>query len=160
MIKEKIINKFGKDILHNSCIWYKEGEKNLRSLLERLKLDNVLEIGTAYGLSGAIISEYCNHVYTYDIHDFKQKYEVWEFLGLKNIGFDRKLNLDRKYDLAFIDGWHWNGQCEKDFKKCKDIHLILFHDYNYVHKEVMLFIDTLKGNKVIKGNFVLYENKQ
>ena len=157
MVRQKLVDKFGKDILHNSCLWYPSGEWELRALLEGRELRNVLEIGTMFGLSAAVISEYCYHVYTHDIDDHMEKYKVWEFLNRFNISFNSESKV--KYDLAFVDGEHWKGGCKKDFEICKDIPLILFHDYNDTHIEVKEFIDGLPAKKTVKGNFVLYENK-
>lgn len=155
-VKQKLIDRFGDNILFNSCLWYSSGEENLRNLISGLKLKNVLEIGTMYGLSAAVLSEYCVNVYTIDIDDHDKKYDVWKFLGINNIYFNSKIKVE--YDLVFIDGEHWKGQIKKDFEEYKNVKYILFHDYNEAHKEVKVFIDDLKGTKTIAGNFVLYES--
>ncbi|HDY88645.1 MAG TPA: hypothetical protein ENH82_11125 [bacterium] len=171
MIKEKLVEKLGDNIVKNSCLWYPEGEKNLRYFAEKFKDKNIIEIGTCYGLSAAVLSEYCEKVYTMDIMDFQGKYDVWYELQRHNIKFillkdniDKEIKIKELIDqhnisAVFIDGEHWYGQLKYDFNICAGIENILVHDYNDTHKEIKEFVDELKCEKEIRGNFVLCQKK-
>jgi hypothetical protein len=174
MIRDKVIKKFGNKALHNSCLWYDKSEETIFEFLQMLKgkieFNMILEIGTFYGLSAVVFAEHFKEVYTIDIIDQTLREELWSFLKTNNITYILAKNDEVKKEqvqkiikkgvqLAFIDGWHWNGQPEYDYNICKEIPWIIFHDYNDVHTEVVSFVDSLPGKKLIKNGFVLYENK-
>ena len=105
----------------------------------------ILETGTHAGLSSLFLSHYSNIIHTFDIRDYKEKYNVWECFGVNN--GDNKLNIEfhlikndeekkeiveniGKVDFCFVDGHHKNG-CDKDFEILRPYcNKFLFHDYN------------------------------
>lgn len=127
----KTIEEFGTGIFHGSCIAM-NGETVFRQLLDG-KGYIVVEVGTRFGMSAAVLSEYCNHVYTFDI--VKPKYPVIDFLGIENI---TQIVVDEKhihreiakidFDFAFIDGNHAKDYPLRDFEAVKKCGRVLFHD--------------------------------
>lgn len=175
MIKEKLTEKFGTIINHHSCVYLNEGEDMLRYFLQKVKPENVIEIGTYQGVSTAIISEYAN-VFSFDIREQPLRQEIWNFLELKNITYNLIKNNEEKkekiikllntesIDLCFIDGKHDGGQPESDFEICKQCKNILFHDYSPAFKEVYDFCNKesiLKFyDREIKESFCLLTQKE
>jgi hypothetical protein len=169
MIKENLIKEFGGKINHMSCIYLRNGESHLRSLIEKIgKIDTAIEIGTYQGVSASIISEYAEKVYTIDIADMPLRNEIFDYLKINNVKFIKvssrkvedetieKIFLKDKIDLCFIDGEHFNGELEKDFKACKNCNNIIIHDYATSFREVFDFVNNLKGwKKEISDTFVL-----
>lgn len=172
-LKENLIEKFGKEINHMSCIYLNDGEKWLRHCLDKVKPKNVIEIGTYQGVSTAIIAEYAKEVYAFDFEDKPLRPKIWDYLKINNIDYTIIKNRDdeiekvnnifnnTKIDLTFLDGEHFNGELEKDYDMVKKSKNILIHDYAKDFKEVYDFCNNVKGwEKEIYGSFCLLIKKK
>ncbi len=129
--------------------------------VSKLKPGNAyLEIGTAYGKSLAIVSEFAQDVFIWSIDrlNWKQREENLEKLGLSEKGTflegDSQAIGDGwiiPIDLLFIDGDHTYEGVTKDIftwtPKVRHGGRIMFHDYNNVEQGVVKAID-----KYIKDN--------
>jgi hypothetical protein len=167
MIKEKLMSKFGNHINHMSCIYLRDGETRLRSFLDGKKFNTIIEIGTYQGVSAAVLSEYADKVYTFDIKKQELTDKIIEYLKIKNINsiimspssikkYIKDLFINQKIDLCFIDGEHFNGELKKDYEMCKECDNILIHDYSESFPEIYDFINSLKGyEKTVNDTFVL-----
>lgn len=165
MIKEKLIEKFGGDVNHMSCVYLRDGEKRLRELL--FKCDTIIEIGTYRGVSSAVLSEYAKRVFSFDVVEQSLRQTFMNYLNIDNVVFDIVKNREdeikkvsevfenNKVDLCFIDGEHFDGELEKDFEMCKQCKTIIIHDYTKTFPEVYHFVNALDGyKKEINDTFV------
>lgn len=125
----------------------------------KIKIKNVVEIGTHKGVSAAYIAKFVDRVYTFDIKDYPIKHKVWEDIGVKYkirsyIVKDRKeikewLDLI-EFDFAFIDGCHRYKEVKKDFELVKRCGRVLFHDVVAL-KGVKKFVSELGNVKIIRN---------
>jgi hypothetical protein len=168
-LQEKLINKFGKEINHMSCVYLHNGEGVLRDMMKHVK-DKVsaLEIGTYNGVSACILAEYFDKVYTIDIEKQKLTDEIIDYAGdgkvITFIAKDRKHEIELvdsiKYDFVFIDGEHFHGELKKDYDMVKGCKYILVHDYSESFPEVWEFCNSLEGYDKKTGiNFCLLIKK-
>lgn len=186
MIKQKLLDKFGNDriLIEISAV---QDEEKMRSCIEKclkhypIKGEKIaVESGTYHGLSAALLAEYFDKVYTFDIKKggyWKEeniKYEVWDYLGVRDKIEFHMINNDKEkenilknlnWDFGWVDGNHTTGTMT-DFELLKKCGRILFHDYNKeralkskgMWKAVYDFINSLEGKKYIEQPFVLWSN--
>lgn len=152
-MKTKIIEKYGEDIFRRSAINLPGGAEFLKYFMTAAPIKNAVEIGTFRGVTSAVMSQYCNRVYTIDLKhgqyekirnnvewaDTPARAELWRGLDIKNIYFfpvsgngeKRALinDLD-SFDFAFIDGDHSYEGVAYDFELVKRCGRVLFHDYD------------------------------
>jgi predicted O-methyltransferase YrrM len=152
-IKELFETKILRDEAENpvplhSGITEKEGEF-LYDIVFDHQRKNTLEIGCAYGVSSLFIcaasSKFENYKHTI-IDPFQKEWQNIGILNLKRAGFTsfelieklseialpQLLEQDKKYDFAFIDGWHTFDHVLIDFfyvNRMMDVGgIIAFHD--------------------------------
>ena len=168
MIKEKLIEKFGSDINHMSCVYLNDGEGVIRRLTKKIiPKREVLEIGTYRGVSACVLSTIFENVITVDIKDEPMRKEIMattdnvEFVKVKNRTNEIAVVIDifknHNIDMVFLDGEHFNGELAKDWEMVKDYcPNILIHDYSPSFSEVYDFVNEKKGYKLYKeGTFAL-----
>lgn len=171
MIKEKLIEKFGSQINHMSCVYLDDGENVLRSYLKDIgKIRTAIEIGTYQGVSACIISEFADKVHSIDIEPRQLTQHIINFLEVENVITyvveNREKEIDivndifekENVDFVFIDGEHFNGELEKDFEMTKKCKKILIHDYAITFHEVYNFCNQKEKEgykKDIRGTFCL-----
>lgn len=121
------------------------GEDNFRRVLNRAALDaggrfeNVLEIGTHYGVSASCIADYADSIVTVDCSFYPEAEELWTALNCADRisvfwetseASKAKLAGLIKWDMVYIDGDHREAGCWADFLAVKDsADSILLHDY-------------------------------
>jgi len=147
--------------------------------MKGLCLDKVvLEIGCLYGKSTLCIAEVAKEVITVDTFkahdngvDQMDDYTTLEIFqknikGYKNISWiigrseDVIPEIDKIFDVVFIDGWHKYEQVVKDIEVCwpklKDGGVMAFHDYNTYHHEVGRAVKELNLPIEIPGGDIAY----
>jgi hypothetical protein len=173
MMQLKLMNKFGKEINHMSCVYLHDGENVLRNLVGAIKeKTGAIEIGTYNGVSACILADYFDSVHTIDIEKQKLTDQIIDFAGQGKVKSyivkDRKDEvvlvkelLDKNnINFAFIDGEHFHGELKKDFEMVKECKYILVHDYNPEFHEVYDFCNNVKGYDKTEGdNFCLLIKK-
>lgn len=166
----KKIDKYSDNVRKRSLANLPGGVEQIVKILKKAKPKVVLEIGTYKGVSAAIISKYCERVYTIDlahgrleqVKDRHDRYDFWSTLGIKNIDlFLAVTDMQKKryvesleFDFAFIDGEHTTEGVEFDFDLVRKCGRVLFHDYddsgveskNYVYN----FVNSINEGKLEK----------
>jgi len=127
------------------------GGNEFREFFKNIKIKTVVEIGTYKGISSAYMAQFAKKVFTFDIRDYKEKYKLWQELGIenkifyytikgKNENFEgkfqsskNKVNIEDvinsiRFDFAFIDGEHTYEDVKRDFELVKHCGKVLFHD--------------------------------
>jgi hypothetical protein len=173
VMKQKIIDLFGTDILRRSALNLPDGEETIIKFMLKKPIHRAVEIGTFRGITSAVMSQCCYELITIDLRygqyeDYKDKFEycntpyrteVWEKLGIENIvSIQINDNTDKQnvinnniFDFAFIDGDHSYEGVRDDFEMVKHCGRVLFHDYDKAEgKEcpVRDFIHTIKDGKI------------
>lgn len=132
LLEKKIVHDEAlNEIPLHSAVSEKEG-KFLQKIITENKFKNTIEIGCAYGVSSLYIcaasSEYGNYSHTV-IDAFQKDWKNVGILNLKRAGFTsfelieklseialpQLLEKNKKYDFAFIDGWHTFDHVMVDF---------------------------------------------
>jgi hypothetical protein len=131
-------------------------EPVFRALLDRLRPERILEIGTHQGVSTALLAEY-GEVATVDVLPNPARARVWDLLGVAGRITERvcKSQWGRDYeireaaeraDLAFIDGSHLMRDLAYDFELVTGAgcRRVILHDYWQNAEDwpdVKLFVD-------------------
>jgi predicted O-methyltransferase YrrM len=153
-----VVKRFGEEFRFGSFL-SEDKELIFRELLKRLKPKIALEIGTCYGLSSAIISDYADKVYTIDITYFGQRQPIWDFLAIgnkvipfvtPNAGKQMLCSL-LDYDFAFIDGGHSLEDVKLDWENISPrCDRILFDDVSKDFPHVLEFVNSIPTDKIWK----------
>lgn len=173
MIKQKIVELYGTDILKRSALNLLDGEECIRKFMLKQRIHRAIEIGTFRGITSAVMSQYCYELITIDLRygqyeDYKKKFdwcdtpyrqEVWDELGIDNIiQIQINDNVDKQdiinntiFDFCFIDGDHSYEGVRDDFEMVKHCGRVLFHDYDKAEGKacpVRDFINTIDYGKL------------
>lgn len=169
MIKERVLDLYGKKALERSALSIRDGEGVFRSVLEGRGFKHALEIGTYKGVAAACMAQWVDKVTTIDLHHGRleqlgeswDRQKLWDELGITNIDLFLIDNDEEKalivdgldFDFAFIDGAH-DPTVANDFELVKRCGTVLFHDYDRRGRKeldyVADFIDTLPREQLTK----------
>ena len=135
---------------------------DFRTVLNVLKIDTAVEIGTYHGTTAAYIAQFANTVHTFDIKDLYDL-PTWEKLGLANkIIFHlikdreeiKEILKDIKFDFAFVDGAHEYEDTRDDFELVKSCGRVLFHDIEHPwFPGVSKFIDEIGARRLNENGY-------
>lgn len=157
-----VFNKFGIESFRRSSVL-----EGFDEFLKETKFSGkrCVEIGTCKGITAVVLSRYFDEVVSIDILPDPMKYEIVEYLGIKNIKFyDVKNNAEKakiinriEFDAAYSDGDHANDTNE-DFDLVKRCGRVLFHEYWEPQPPVVELVDSLKdkGQVQIKDKWALW----
>jgi hypothetical protein len=173
--------------LSKSALSIRDGDEVIRSFIEPLKCDTILEIGTYRGIGSLYMSQFCRKLYTIDLVDGLLEYQIkkgivkdklpvrhqlWEMFKRDNIFFmpvkcnNSKIRVIKKldFDICFIDGGHSFEDAKLDFELVKHCGKVLFHDYDFSNLPkrdgVWNFVNTLpKEQLTVRDIFALWEDK-
>ena len=145
-----------------------DGAKILQHFLLRKPVRKALEIGTCNGLGTAFIAQFAEKVFTIDILDNSLKNRIWDVLGVadkitsyivQNEDEKRELIASLEFDVAFVDGNHFENYPQNDFDMVKHCGRVILHDYCKDFPDVVRFVDSLNQNMMEKrGLFVYWED--
>jgi len=165
--KRTLKKEFGRNILYLSALRDWRGERTLRYFLSQQPIDVAIDLGTAKGITAALIAHYANKVYTFDKRELLVANSVWDRFGQKDkIKFIKvSTNRDKTeaiktldFDFAFIDDQHDYEGARIGFEATKKCGRVLFHDYSDKWPGVKEFVDTLpKKELTIKNTFAFWK---
>lgn len=181
LIAQDLLRNFGRMGLHRSILKERTGDETIfRNFLLGANPKNIVEIGTASGVSALIEADYA-HVCTIDVVLFPTALTIWyKYKRLDDIDYyivnseDDKSKLIKSldFDFAFIDGCHEYDFVKLDFECVKRCGQVLFHDYfapgsefdsghwGKVKNGVKDFVDSLPKEEVdVIKPFALWRNK-
>ena len=112
--------------------------------------DTCLEIGTHYGITAVVLSQYFKKVISLDITNEPQKHKIVDDLEIKNIEFISVRDNEQKarvikildFDAAYMDGDHENDT-ESDFELVRRCKNVLFHEYWFIQPQVYNLVNSL-----------------
>jgi SAM-dependent methyltransferase len=169
---EKLTNRFGyNEVIRNSCLdpalrVHGNAGEILWKFVNRKPTEVILEIGTFRGLSTAYLAQFVRKIYTIDVIDEPLKYDIWDYLGVRDKIVFLKVDSEEmkkaiisnlKFDLAFVDGEHFDPYPEGDFNLVKHCGRVIMHDYVKEFPDVIRFVDTLESKEIV-GCFVYWED--
>jgi predicted O-methyltransferase YrrM len=114
-----------------------------REFFESVKIKTVVEIGTFRGISAAYMAQFAKTIFTFDIEDLKEKYKVWDDLGItervhyctvKSSKEIRQVLSNIKFDFAFIDDDHLYETIKENFDLVCSCGKVLLHDVAKIKK--------------------------
>lgn len=142
-------------------------EPVFRGLLDRLRPERILEIGTHQGVSAALLAEY-GHVTTVDVLPNPVRAKVWAALGVADritervhksqAGRDAEIRAGARWaDLAFVDGSHLMRDVEYDFDLvtgagCRRVFLHDYWESGEDWPDVKAFVDGLDAREGAKAD--------
>jgi len=155
-IIKKVYKKFGVNIFRRCSAPADYSEKVFKDTMGHGKFVSALEIGTLNGITAAVMSQYVDKVYTFDIEDYDKKYEIWEYLGVRDKIKFYKINNELEkadiinklyFDIAYIDGDHLHCTWSDFFltRKCK--HCII-HEATLESSEPWKLVQALPKKQV------------
>lgn len=170
---KKLKNTNVQDIVFNSALnpaldGHGDGAEILKHFLLRKPIKHVLEIGTYNGLGTAFMAQYAEKVTTIDIADYPLKKDIWNAVGVTDkitahlVETEEEKQViidDLDFDVAFVDGNHFEEYPRTDFEMVKHCGRVILHDYHTDFPDVMRFVDGLNQDTIeIKGLFVYWED--
>lgn len=122
-----------------------------------------VEIGTLKGLTAIVLARYFERVITIDIKDDPLKYEIADFLGVRNVEFINVRNNAEKaevinavvFDCAFVDGDHARDT-DTDLALVERCGQVLFHEHWQPQPTVLRAVSRLNGAVVTDGKWALW----
>lgn len=166
-----IMKKFGKRAFGRSsaCAEFEEFLSSLAggfggSTLGSLKANGTcLEIGTFYGITAVILSQFFDRVLCVSVDlegDRQMKRRIVEHLGIKNISFfDAKDNKEKAafikaadFGFCYQDGDHTNDT-QSDFELVRRCGRVLFHEYWPLQPAVWNLVNALPSSEVIRAKY-------
>ena len=145
-------DEFGQRYIRCSCVADESTEKIFRDFLSKKPIKHALEIGTWFGVSALVLTQYAEHVSTIDIQWRPESGLLWKTFNISNRITRYEIDSEAQkakiikqldFDFAFIDGGHRYGNVKLDFALVKHCGRVLFHDY-YDRTDIIPGID-LKG---------------
>ena len=169
--RQRILDEFG-DILHDpGSILLSDDEEDFWSLVDEVGFSakTLIEIGTARGISTVLLAEIAEKIITFDIREYRIKYEIWEYFNVeKQITYmhpGTRLEVKEivnpiSFDAAFIDGYHNYPSVSFDIGMLKGCGKLLFHDYDWesVEQAVSELIKSDGGKITVRNKFAFWTN--
>lgn len=160
----EIMKKFGKKAFGRSSACA-EFESFLKQVIKqpRVVMGTCLEIGTFYGVTAVLLSQFFDKVICVSVDlesDKEMKKRIAAHLGVKNIVFhDVKDNKEKaaiiaasKFDFCYQDGDHTNDS-QTDFDLVKRCKRVLFHEYWPLQPAVWNLVNSLPQDQVTRAHF-------
>lgn len=150
----KLYNKFGMPYFRRSSVFHGL-DRFLRKNGVTGKL--CLEFGTWNGLTAVVLSRFFKQVVTVDIVDNREKYEVLEYLNIRNVtcitiaSNEEKQKVIRQhpsFDFAYLDGNH-EDDATTDWDLVKHCGRVLFQEVYPFQKPVFELVQSLPQEQVI-----------
>jgi len=161
IVVNKIYKKYGARFFRRCSAPADFADKVFPKFLKGSK--SVLEIGTLNGITAAVMAQYVDKVYTIDIIDYKEKYELWKWLGIeKKIEFFHIKNELQKFDLiesvdfdaCYMDGDHAHHTWS-DFFMVRKCGKVLLHEAIDEPSETYHLAQALPPNEIIYYDFAV-----
>lgn len=170
---KSIMRKFGKQAFGRSsaCAEFESFLQEIRLKTARRNLspkgdfigECCLEIGTFYGITAVVLSQYFEKVICVSVDlegDRQMKRKIVDHLGIKNISFfDAKNNTEKaafiqasKFDFCYQDGDHTHDTVS-DFELVRRCGRILFHEYWPLQPSVWNLVNRLPQEQVLRAKF-------
>lgn len=165
-----IMQKFGKKAFGRSSacmefedMLYRIEERCIRRAGPQLADMVCLEIGTFYGITAVILSQFFDRVLCVSVDletDKQMKRDIVEHLGITNIDFfDAKNNEEKaafihaaRFDFCYQDGDHTNDT-KTDFALVERCGRVLFHEYWPLQPSVWNLVNRLPEDEVLRADF-------
>ncbi len=142
---------------------------------DREPLHHVIEIGHYQGLSTAVLTHFCDRVFTFDTCLRNQEY-VWDILGVRdkiNLFISTREFIENEinyyfltewknreivtdFNFAFVDGDHSYEGIKRDFELVKFCKRVLLHDYK-ISPYPYTFCNEIGAKQVGNLNFAYWE---
>ena len=131
-------------------------ERVIKDTFSNPEIKTALEIGTLAGITAAIMTQYVDKVYTFDIEDNPLKYKVWDFLGVndkidfylvKNELHKRDIINKLDFDIAYSDGDHLHHTFS-DFLLVEKCGRVLIHEARQPHSQPFALAHALPKNQI------------
>ena len=173
--------------LGRSSLNIRNGDEVIKSFLDEIKPEIILEIGTYKGVGSLYMSQFCELLHTIDLRNGRverqQRFaisednrpirrELWNKFARENIVFHQIKDNEQKaeivkdipFDFCFIDGGHSSEDVKFDFNLVKHCGKVLFHDYDFSDRPkrdaVWNFVNTLpKEQLTVRDIFAYWEDK-
>lgn len=169
-LMKEVLRHFGKNAFARSSACM-EFESFLRRIGAGGKC--CLEIGTFYGITAVILSQYFDRVIcvSLDVDSAKQqKHDIVKHLGIENIRFfDVATNADKRalvnqldFSFCYSDGDHAHDARE-DFELVKRCGKVLFHEYWPLQASVHNVVNSLPPEEITVATydcFAYWERRQ
>lgn len=157
----QVYRELGGSVFRRSSVFYGL-EDLLRSNFVFGK--HCVEIGTFNAITAVVLSEFFDHVTTFDILPNTKKAQVVNAAGKDNITLvDVENNAEKaalieslEFDCAYLDGDHAHDTWD-DFDLVKRCGRVIFDEYWPQQKPVMDLVDALKGTVVIRNSLALWK---
>lgn len=169
--------EFGKQYIRGSSLFkmHPDGkyqaitciEAEFRSFLT--DVDNVLEIGTGFGVTALLLAHYAYHLTTIDEIPFTEPLTLWAHFGVHHKIYYAVCNPEekrgfieqQKFDFAHIDGKKSYDDVRSDFELVQRCGRVLFSGYREDYKDsVIKVVSELPNEEItIKEHFAYWEKK-
>ena len=157
-----IMKKFGKKAFGRSSACA-EFENFLCTLVGTDRSHVALEIGTFYGITAVLMSQYFERVICVSVDlegDREMKRRIVDHLGIRNVSFyDARDNADKakfihaaEFDFCYQDGDHTNDT-RTDFELVRRCGRVLFHEYWPLQPAVWNLVNSLPQQEVIRARY-------
>jgi protein-L-isoaspartate O-methyltransferase len=160
-----ILKKFGKKAFARSSALM-EFEAFLHRInkheRDQLKTMTCLEIGTFYGVTAVVLSQFFQRVVCVSVDEMpvQMKHDIVAHLGIQNIRFFDVQNNDEKaalvnnlqFDFCYQDGDHAHDTTS-DFSLVKRCGRVLFHEYTPLQAPVHNLVHSLPKEEVIFAHY-------
>ncbi len=159
MYSDALVDRYGPEGLAMSAL---VNEDLFREIMQGMIIHTAVETGTYLGWSALLLSDYAEHVHTFDKIDGTQAIETWTQFGRADRITYHRIDTDADkarilagidFDFAFVDGLRIGGVAV-GFGFLYGCGRVLFHDYfpgydaDNLRTHVVNFVDSL-GEKVI-----------
>lgn len=149
----RVLEKFGASVFRRSSVFH-----GLDKILSQCAVRGNLcfEVGTWNGLTSIVLSSYFDRVVSVDIAHNALKFEIIDYLGIKNIrcfniadnGEKVRLAQRYKFDFAYLDGNHADDT-QLDWDLARPCGRVLFHECWPFQPPVWDLVKSLPAEQVV-----------